>query len=462
MSAPRYTIKEVEVGQRDVALTLPFRFGDTQVTGTAEAYLRVVVEGSRGLCSGVAAQLMVPRWFDKRPARTNAETVDDLRASVLQTAGIAPGLAGTARGLGFELRETVGHILGPDMPRLAIGFGPALLEMALADAVCRDLDLSFPAATRADAFGVAESAPRDISADAIETALRRVQPNRRLLIRHTVGFDAPLYPDEVGEPPPDGRPVALSSCIERQGLQAFKIKLKGVVDADADWLCRVARILDPIKDLKVSIDANEQYAIADFRELLARLRGTGSLGRFRRSILYFEQPFARQEALSPEVTHDYGVPIIIDESDDTDDAILRATACGWDGVSVKSCKGIFRAMLNYARVSTAQGEGRSLILSAEDLTCQPGLCWQQDTLMAATLGVSHAERNGHHFAGGFQGASNAERAAYLERHPGLYQGPVTGPALRIEAGAVRIDSLFAPCFGSAPGPEFNDMMPITQ
>ena len=119
-------------------------------------------------------------------------------------------------------------------------------------------------------------------------------------------------------------------------------------------------------------------------------------------------------------------------------------------------------MLNYARVSLAQAEGRSLILSAEDLTCQPGLCWQQDTLMAATLGVSHAERNGHHFAGGFQGASNAERAAYLERHPGLYQGPVTDPALRIRAGAVRIDSLFAPGFGSAPGPDFDNMMTMTQ
>ena len=54
--------------------------------------------------------------------------------------------------------------------------------------------------------------------------------------------------------------------------------------------------------------------------------------------------------------------------------------------------------LNAARV--AEGRGR-LLLSGEDLTAQAGLAVQQDTALAASLGVTHIERNGHHYVDGF-------------------------------------------------------------
>ncbi len=460
MNAPRYAIERVEAGERAVRLALPFRFGDTRVTGTAEAYLRVTVEGPSGVSTGVAAQLMVPRWFDKRPERTNEDTVDDLRRTVLAAMRLAPGLAGTARSVSRDLRSAVEADAPKDLPRLAAGFGPALVEMALLDAVCRDLKLAFSDAARRDAFGLAEDAPNDIPAGAVADALARIEPQKRIRIRHTVGHDSPLDARDVADRPPDGRPVALEEAIARDGVQAFKIKLKGDVAADLDRLSAVAARLDRVEALQVTLDANEQYDRDGLAELVRRLAERDGLARLRRAVLYIEQPFAREEALAPPRLDDFGFPLVIDESDDADDALPRALDAGWNGVSVKSCKGVLRGLLNAARVAHAASLGRRVVLSAEDLTCQPGLSWQQDTLVAATVGATHAERNGHHFAGGFQGAPEAERRAYLNAHPDLYCGTAAHPKLRIADGVVALDSLFSPGFGSDPGPDFAALQPI--
>ena len=77
MTVPFYSIRAVEIGQRPVSLALPCHFGDTTVTETAEAYVRVTLGFEGREATGFAAQLMVPRWFDKRPDRTAAQTVDD-------------------------------------------------------------------------------------------------------------------------------------------------------------------------------------------------------------------------------------------------------------------------------------------------------------------------------------------------------------------------------------------------
>lgn len=136
------------------------------------------------------------------------------------------------------------------------------------------------------------------------------------------------------------------------------------------------------------------------------------------------------------------LPLIIDESDDSEDALARALTLGWSGTSIKSCKGVPRALINKARADVA-----GAILSGEDLTCQPGICWLQDAAMMSACGVADVERNGHHFAGGLQGAPAEERAILLDRHDDILTEDAHGVALRVAGGAVRVASLARPGFG---------------
>ena len=462
MSAPVYEITRVDLGQRHVGLALPFHFGDVTVTETAEAYLRVTALGPNGPVTGVAAQLMVPRWFDKRAARSAAETVDDLRATLRAARAAAVGMRGTVRGLSLGIRKAVRAALPDDLPDLAAGFGPALLEMALIDAACRDAGVNFPDAVRADLFGVADDLPPDLTRTQYDRWRAGVTAPDRLRLRHTVGFGAPLSAGEVKSRPADGRPVALEEVIAATDSTAFKIKITGDVAADHAWLTRIAGVIGDIPGLLVTLDANEQYDPDRLAALWARIETDPALDGFRAALAYVEQPFAREIALAEGTRIDLPVPVIIDESDDSEDALPRAFERGYAGTSVKSCKGVLRALINAARVA-ARGDGA--LLSAEDLTCQPGLCWQQDSLMAATVGAAHAERNGHHFAGGLQGAGADEQAAYLAAHPDIYRPGPMGPRLNITAGTVGIGSLDAPGFASQPGPDlagpgFTGMAPI--
>jgi hypothetical protein len=140
---------------------------------------------------------------------------------------------------------------------------------------------------------------------------------------------------------------------------------------------------------------------------------------------------------------------MIDESDDHDAAFATAIAHGWQGTSIKSCKGALRALTNHARVRKGRAEGKPLFLSAEDLTCQMGICWQQDTWIAASLGCTDIERNGHFHGGGMQGYGPEAQAALVAAHPDLYRIDAEGRVhLDIRDGAVGLSSLGRP--GLAP------------
>ncbi|MGD1886506.1 MAG: mandelate racemase [Cohaesibacteraceae bacterium] len=449
--APRFTIQDVRVEYREVIFHLPFQFGSTQLTHAREAFVTVELEAASGCFRGLGAQMLIPRWFDKRLHLTNDDTVDEL-VMVLETAQRrALGLSGTVRQVSSELRMLVRDAVPADCPDLAAGFGPAVLEMAIIDAACRSEDLPFVDAARGDLFGLADDAPSDIDADTIRSTLAGLSASESIQIRHTVGYDAPLVREEVYQTLADGRPVALDDVISSTGIRAFKIKLKGDVDADLSRLVRIAALLAGKGDYTATLDANEQYEEDAFSELVAHFKRHPDLEDLRMAVAFFEQPFARDVALADrDRPFDLGVPIVIDESDATDDALPRAWSLGWAGTSVKSCKGVLRSLLNKVRTDKRVAEGHTALLSAEDLTCQPGLGWQQDTMMATCIGARHVERNGHHFAGGMQGAREAEKAALLKCHPGLYRPGKLGPQLAIENGQVDLSSLFGVGFASAP------------
>lgn len=452
MSGDIFNVRVVSIraSERPVVMRLPFQFGDTVVTETSEAFVEVTVEHDNKVVVGRAAQLMVPRWFDKRADQTNADTVDTLRLSITHACTLALGMTGTIAALSGDIRGAV-HVQMPGAtPRLASGFGPALVEMALIDALCLAVDMPFFAGAQQDIFGLSQHAESGLTGDMVENTLATIQPAWTMRLRHTVGFDAPLMADDLTATPPVDGPVTLQDVIGATGTTAFKIKLKGDVDADIKRLCKIQPVLEQAGQYIVTLDANEQYASDAFEAFLAAFRTRQNLSDLRSATLFVEQPYAREVANETVVSGaQFDLPLMIDESDDTDDAFANALALGWRGTSVKSCKGVLRALLNYCRVSDLKSRGQDVFLSGEDLTCQPGLCLQQDTLMAAAIGVMHAERNGHHFAGGMQGASLSEKQRMVARHNDLYRFEDGAARLNIRKGYIGFSSLDGPGFGDS-------------
>jgi hypothetical protein len=150
--------------------------------------------------------------------------------------------------------------------------------------------------------------------------------------------------------------------------------------------------------------------------------------------------------------------VIIDESDDTLDAFPRAKALGYKGVSSKTCKGIYKSIINAARCAAW---GREYFMTGEDLTVQAGLALQQDLALVSLLGLAHVERNGHHYVNGMAGLPAAEQDAFLGGHPDLYERSHGAVRVRIRNGNLQIGSLDRPGFASAAMPHWNEMREMT-
>src|SRR5882672_10750335 len=173
--------------------------------------------------------------------------------------------------------------------------------------------------------------------------------------------------------------------------------------------CSLASSVTLSYDYSVTLDANEQYAdLTALGALVDRLEGDRALRPIAARLLYIEQPMPRdifrQSPLGTLAAFDF----IIDEADDSYDAFPAARALGYRGISSKSCKGIYKSVVNATRASKWSAGGEKFFITGEDLTCQAGLGVQQDLALGALIGVTHAERNGHHYVDGFGGAPAAE------------------------------------------------------
>jgi hypothetical protein len=187
--------------------------------------------------------------------------------------------------------------------------------------------------------------------------------------------------------------------------------------------------------------------------LWTKMKAEPRLKRLVDSIIFFEQPVKRQNALEKKVA---GIdkPVIIDESDDSMDAFLRARALGYKGVSSKTCKGIYRSLINRAR---CDAWGNGYFMSGEDLTIQAGLALQQDLALVSLLGITHVERNGHHYVNGMAGLSRGEQDAFLAAHPDLYERSNGAVRVKISNGDLSIGSLGCTGYASAAMPDWESM-----
>jgi len=467
MTAERIVVRAIEAFERDVVLRLPFRFGVITLREAPQAYLRAYVERPDGRGAwGHAAELMVPKWFDKNPALSNEQNFDQLRRSIRMARRLyldqdRPATAAELdRSVDAEQRRRLEGENG-----LVAGYGPALVARAVLDGLCRLEEIPFYEAVRRNRIGLVTGLlPGDLAGFDVDRFLNSVEPRTSIEARHTVGLADPVTEAEVAEPVGDGLPESLEAVIARYGHRYFKIKVSGDTDADRERLAAIAAILDRAGDYRITLDGNEQFAdLAALDDFLQRLGAEPKLARFMASILYVEQPLQRARALEQPLGRLAGRhAFIIDESDADLDSFVRARDLGYRGVSSKTCKGLYRSLLNAARCRhwDGAGEGR-FFLSGEDLTTQAGIAVQQDLALVSLLGLTHVERNGHHYVNGMAGGTAAEMDGFARAHPDLYDRDRTGLHLRIEDGRISIGSLG--CIGYATGatPDYDAMRPMT-
>ena len=93
-------------------------------------------------------------------------------------------------------------------------------------------------------------------------------------------------------------------------------------------------------------------------------------------------------------------------------------------------------------------------MSGEDLTTQAGLAVQQDIALVSLLGLTHVERNGHHYVNGMAGLPEHEQDAFLAAHPDLYEHNGGAVRLKIRNGRLTIGSLANTGFASGAYPDW--------
>jgi hypothetical protein len=81
--APKLIVRSIEFAERPVGFKMPFRFGAVTVEGAPQVFVHVDIEiEGRGRSIGATAEMLVPKWFNKDPALTVDQTVDQLRRSL--------------------------------------------------------------------------------------------------------------------------------------------------------------------------------------------------------------------------------------------------------------------------------------------------------------------------------------------------------------------------------------------
>ncbi len=235
MMPPRLAVREIAFFERPVRFVRPFRFGAVVVNATPQAFVRVEIEvEGKGTSVGASAELLVPKWFDKRPQLSPEQTVGELRRSLADRARALSGASelrdrlrparAPHRGAGRGLREE-------DIPPLAAGYGPAEIDKAILDALLRAAGVNFFDGMAANIAGIdarlvarscAMRTSRNSSADAGGWSGSRSGIPSASTTRSRARAASPMR-------------------RENAGARYFKLKLNGDPEHDAARLTRIGR-----------------------------------------------------------------------------------------------------------------------------------------------------------------------------------------------------------------------------
>jgi hypothetical protein len=453
----RLAVRDIAFFERPVSFARPFRFGAVVINATPQAFVRVEIEvEGKGTAIGASAEFLVPKWFDKRPHLAPDETVEELRRSLLIARELYLGHRGFDTAFGLHaacIGAQVEACAREDIPPLAASYGPAEIDKAILDALLRCVGVNFFDGMNNNIVGIDARLSRDLNDEEIVRFVAGRQRLERVAIRHTVGLDDKIE----GE-------GGVADTRENAGARYFKLKLNGDPEADADRLIRIGKELATLThDYSVTLDANEQYNdLAGLGALVDRLDRDHALKPIAAKLLYIEQPIPRDITRASPLGALASRNFIIDEADDSYDAFPAARALGYRGISSKSCKGIYKSVVNATRAAKWSAKGDKYFVTGEDLTCQAGLGVQQDLALGALIGVTHAERNGHHYVDGFAETPAAEAQAFLSAHPDLYVGCGNKIRLAIHDGDLLTGSLTTPGFATSVHPNWSTLSPLAR
>jgi hypothetical protein len=451
----RLAVRNIALFERPVSFIRPFRYGAVVVNAASQVFVRaeIEIEGGRTFL-GASAEMMVPKWFDKRPELSPEQTVGELRRSLEIARELYLAGSGFETAFGLHASRIAAQVEAcekENIPPLAAAYGPAEIDQAILDALLRGTGTDFFDGMAGNVAGIDARLSPDLADSDITQFLARSRRLDGVAIRHTVGLD-----DRV-----EGA-GGVADTNENAGARFFKLKLNGDPDADAARLTRIGNELAKLgRDYRVTLDANEQYAdLGALNTLVDRLDRDGRLSPIATKLLYIEQPMPRDITRASPLGVLGVRDFIIDEADDSYDAFPAARALGYRGISSKSCKGIYKSVVNATRAAKWSAEGKKFFVTGEDLTCQAGLAVQQDLALGALIGVTHAERNGHHYVDGFGDAPASEAESFLIAHPDLYTRKGNIIRLAIHDGDLLTGSLTSPGFATAVHPDWAALSPL--
>lgn len=433
-------------------------------------HLHVEIEDSTGAKSfGCSADRLSVRWLDKRAGRSKSTKLRQLVSLIASTKALY--LEKPIFENPFDMWLT-NHAKVMAMGRaagqldLTSVFVSSLFERALIDAVCRSHDRSLLEMLATDQLGFMPQRIHAAVKASNPASYLPAQISTRLHARHTVGFFDPLNDQDrpLEQRLNDGLPETLQEIIEEYGIRYFKVKVSGNPQADYDRLNRIWGLLPHSAEPVVTLDANEAFDDpAAFIEFLKRLK-RDQLGLFQH-IAFVEQPFPRGISLQAEseaaIREASSLkPLVIDESDASLGSFPRAIKLGYSGTSHKNCKGVFKSLANRALMLQLLDDEARLFMTAEDLQNLPIVPLHQDLLMVAILGISHCERNGHHYNRGLSMLSAADKNSVAKNHRDLYRKRGDEWYLNVQEGQVRINSLFGSGFAVTDEPDWNSMVDL--
>lgn len=432
----------------------PFKYGIAAMLALPHVFVHVDLVVNGKAATGLASEGLAPKWFTKDPDTLFEQDLAEMVAVIKNASRI--GTHAAAKPLSFFgwwralYDEQALWAKQREAAPLLANLGTSLIERAVLDGLCKALGQPLHAVLQSDALAIDLGSIRSQLAGIQVSDVTKATPAATLWARHTIGLADPLRAADV--PPEeqihDGLPYALDDSIRAYALRYFKIKVCDKPEIDLPRLREIAAVLTSNcgGEFHCTLDGNEQFHdLASFQDFYRTLAADPALQPLFQRLLMIEQPLHRSHALehSVDAWRD-GPPMIIDESDGSLDDLPRAIDLGYRGTSHKNCKGVMKGLANAALLKR---HGLTS-LSGEDLASVGPVAMLQDLTVAAALGITHVERNGHHYFRGLSMYPEAVQKDVLAAHPGFYREHEAGfPTLSIQHGRIDITSLNRAPFG---------------
>jgi len=454
-----FTIEHFQFHVLPMHTRFPFKYGIASMSALPHLFVSVNLQVNGKAVRGLASEGLPPKWFTKNPDTLFEVDLAEMIAVIQNASRIARLAAEKATGFFTWWQnlyaEQTNWAQVKAVPPLLANLGVSLIERAVLDGLCKALGQPLHVVLQSDVLGIDLGAVREELRGMRVSDVIAPQPLARVHARHTVGLGDPLTAADGALN--DGLPYTLEENIRAYGLRYFKLKVCGKPEADLPRLREITRVITANcpDGFHATLDGNEQfYDLASFRDFYATLSADAALAPLFRSLLLIEQPLHRSKALNDDVAEALrswtdGPGMIIDESDGALGDLPRALELGYRGTSHKNCKGIVKGIANSALLKQRAASIRGgPILSGEDLANAGPVALLQDLAVMALLGITHVERNGHHYFRGLSMHSSATQESMIKQHAGLYQRHDEGfAALRIENGTLDLESVNAAPFG---------------